>query len=472
MFLLNSALLLHFVKMNYWIRKTFEFNQSKNRLIVVLLNIAVGNRCEEIYYALLKARREEKRTLFFRVYHLLPWKFGFRFTNHSVLHINSPFNVNDKWILRFFGNLLLSAILVPGSFCKIIALATSNRTSNNSFLNLVNLLLSLFIKLNPVSTEPDACGWESLWVSQNNVKGFSWEHVEKMEWRKQIDTPLPVRLNSRKWNTAHRIRLKMGIPEGDWFMCLHVREGGFHRNWENSKNRNADISNYIKAIEHVTDRGGWVVRLGDSSMKRLPKINKVIDYPFTPFKCALMDVYLISECRFYSGTASGIFDMAILFQKPMVLANIYTWIDSSPPRRGDLGILKHFYSKSKGRYLSVQEILEVPPEKQGGYSGFNSDDDVEMHENSPEEIYDLFVEFLENFEQRKEEGLSALQKMYTEKFYEYGKKALLECKTVTVHETDERTIFQKYRFAAKVCGFNGTLGRGFLKENWEKSSRS
>ena len=131
-------------------------------------------------------------------------------------------------------------------------------------------------------------------------------------------------------------------------------------------------------------------------MKKLPNIERVIDYPFTHFKCALMDVYLISECRFYSGTASGIFDMAILFQKPMVLANIYSWIDSSPPRQGDLGILKHFYSKSKGRYLSVQEILEVPPEKQG-YSEFNRDEDLEMHENSPEEIYDLFVEFFRKF---------------------------------------------------------------------------
>ena len=457
--------------MNFWTRKTFEFNQSKKKLIVVLLNIPVGNRCEEIYYALLKARREGKRTLFFRVYHFLPWKFGFRYTNHSVLHITSPFNANEKWVLRFFGNLLLSAILVPGSVCKRIPLAIKSRISNYFVLKPVNLLLSFFIKVNPVMTEPIASGWESLWVSQNNIKRFSWENVKRMEWKKQIGTPLPIKMNPRKWKVAHKMRLKMGIPESDWFMCLHVREGGFHSDWESSKHRNADISNYIKAIEYVTANGGWVVRLGDSSMKKLPNIERVIDYPFTHFKCALMDVYLISECRFYSGTASGIFDMAILFQKPMVLANIYSWIDSSPPRQGDLGILKHFYSKSKGRYLSVQEILEVPPEKQG-YSEFNRDEDLEMHENSPEEIYDLFVEFLENFELRNEESLSGLQKQYTRRFYEQGKKALLECKTVTVQDTDEGTMFQKYRFAAKVCGFQGTLGRRYLAENSEISSRN
>ncbi len=73
----SSLLILCFVKMNFWARKTFEFNQSKNKLIVVLLNIPVGNRCEEIYYALLKARNERKRTLFFRVYHFYPGNSAF-----------------------------------------------------------------------------------------------------------------------------------------------------------------------------------------------------------------------------------------------------------------------------------------------------------------------------------------------------------------------------------------------------------
>jgi putative glycosyltransferase (TIGR04372 family) len=457
--------------MNFWKRKTFELNQSKNKLIVLLLNIPVGNRCEEIYYALLKARREGKRTLFFRVYHLLPWKFNFRYTNNSVLHIKSPFNANEKWILSLFGNILLSAILLPGSVCKRVPTAINKRIRNNFFLKPIYWLLSLLIKVNPVLTEPIACGWESLWAPGKDLEEFSWADVEGMEWRKQIGTPLPIEMCPKKMERAHKIRLKMGIPEGDWFICLHIREGGFHKDWESSKYRNADIFNYTKAIEYVTGKGGWVVRLGDTSMKKLPKINRVIDYPFTPFKSALMDVYLISECRFYSGTTSGIFDMAILFQKPMVLANIYTWIDSSPPRRGDLGILKHFYSKSKGRYLSVQEILEIPPEKQG-YSEFNKDEELQMHENSPEEIYDLFVEFYENFEHRQEEDLSELQKEYARSFYEQGRKALLECKIVTGNDTAEGIMFQKYRFAAKVCGFNGTLGRGFLEKNWEKSSRS
>ena len=42
-------------------------------------------------------------------------------------------------------------------------------------------------------------------------------------------------------------------------LCVYMFvEGGFHSDWESSKHRNADISNYIKAIEYVTaNGGGW-----------------------------------------------------------------------------------------------------------------------------------------------------------------------------------------------------------------------
>ena len=161
------------MKMNFWTRKTFEFNQSKDKLLVLLLNIPVGNRCEEIYYGLLKARREGKRTLFFRVYHLLPCKFGFRYTNHSILHINSPFNANEKWILSLFGNILLSAFLVHGSLCKRILVAINIRIRNNFFLKRIYLLLALYIKFNPDFTELMYCVCDSLFVPKKIVNKFS-----------------------------------------------------------------------------------------------------------------------------------------------------------------------------------------------------------------------------------------------------------------------------------------------------------
>ena len=57
---------------------------------------------------------------------------------------------------------------------------------------------------------------------------------------------------------------------------MHVREGGFKNDWNNPLNVN--IQNCIDSIREITSRGGHVVRLGDATMQKLPKIEGLIDY--------------------------------------------------------------------------------------------------------------------------------------------------------------------------------------------------
>ena len=114
----------------------------------------------------------------------------------------------------------------------------------------------------------------------------------------------------------------MGLPNNAWFVCLHVRDGGYCGDHQQASTRNADIMNYLDAIEEVTSPGGWVVRMGDSNMPRLPPVKQVIDYPFLAEKCALMDIYLIKECQLYMGMPSGILDVAMLFQRPTIVTNL------------------------------------------------------------------------------------------------------------------------------------------------------
>ena len=51
----------------------------------------------------------------------------------------------------------------------------------------------------------------------------------------------------------------------NWYVLLHVRSTSDN----NFSHRNSDITNYKKAIEFITSRGGFVVRIGDKSMKKL-----------------------------------------------------------------------------------------------------------------------------------------------------------------------------------------------------------
>ena len=65
---------------------------------------------------------------------------------------------------------------------------------------------------------------------------------------------------------------KFGIDENQWFVCLHVRESGSKVDKENF--RNFKIQEYFKAIEYITEQGGYVFRVGDSAMSELPKMKK------------------------------------------------------------------------------------------------------------------------------------------------------------------------------------------------------
>jgi len=112
-----------------------------------------------------------------------------------------------------------------------------------------------------------------------------------------------------------------GMNKTDWFTSLHVRDNGFYKRGAVDAFRNADIDTYKLAIEAVTDDGGWLIRIGDSSMKPLPKMRHVIDYALSKEKSDWMDVFLCAQCLFFIGTSSGMYPIAMAFGRPVVATN-------------------------------------------------------------------------------------------------------------------------------------------------------
>jgi hypothetical protein len=95
----------------------------------------------------------------------------------------------------------------------------------------------------------------------------------------------------------------LGLPEGAWFVCVHAREGGYSPTDEVlHAHRNSDIENLIPAMKYIVASGGWVVRVGDSSMKPLPTMSNVIDYAHHPLKSPRLDVILGASCKFILGS--------------------------------------------------------------------------------------------------------------------------------------------------------------------------
>ncbi len=407
----------------------------------------IGNCAEEVFYGLLKARRGRKKLLLLSMGELF-WKFRVPVANRELYELESPYLVGrGRSFLQFLGRLLLT--LFFGGPRIVYHLVHKVRRFLHRFLPVPRYEVQFSFPL---------IGRSSLW-SPAGIKGFSWKIVDEMKWPEQFETPIEVRLSGGKRRWAEKERLRMGVPLHDWFVCLHVREGGFRNDWDHSW-RNASIQNYLPAIRLITESGGWVIRMGDPTMTHLPPMDRVIDYAHSPFKGALMDLYLMSACRFFWGTNSGLQEVARLFGKQELLVNLSDWTVSFPLKRESLALLKHVYSRSQNRFFSVKELLEEPLDRVVSQCFRNLHDDWELVENSPDEIRDLVAEFLAT---PSGGGGSELQAEFKRKRKEQIDRGLpLAC---LAREARVNAV-EQYRFASRVSAARGRLGEKYLEQNW------
>ncbi|MDC0253303.1 TIGR04372 family glycosyltransferase [Bacteriovoracales bacterium] len=412
--------------------------------IVTPLFYSIGNASEELYFANLKARRDNKKLIV-----LSPFLFteflGYKFCNKGLFELESEYTISKTHkFIEFVLRLLLTIFFIPTRGMAVVLRSKFQ----------INLIEDYYFP---------RIGIRSLWMLPG-VSDFEWTTSDKVLWKKEFSDPLRIFLGKKQKLLSLKKCKEFGIPEESKFVCIHVREGGFKNDFDRRPYRNADIFNYIPAIEELTARGYWVIRLGDSSMKRLPKMEKVIDYPFTPQKSSYMDMFLIQECDFYIGMHSGVLDTAFMFQKRILMVNMYNWTLGYPLKSCDRGILKHIFSKKKGRFLSVEEILN------GSWKLQNTegmlDDNFEMLENTKDEIRSAVVEFLDDSgivnDLQKKANLARVRNTYV----------LFESSDCPPGENiKDLPLLEKYRYASRVKAASGFLCQGFLHKNWEINDR-
>ena len=186
---------------------------------------------------------------------------------------------------------------------------------------------------------------------------------------------------------------QLGLPEGAWFICVHAREGGYSPIDESlHTERNSDIESYFSAIRLVVAKGGWVIRIGDPSMKRLPIMNNVIDYAHHPMKSARLDIILCASCKFMLGSTSGICLISNIFGIPAAIANMIPVADLWYGRR-DISIPKRIWSQKQNKYLNFEESLKFP------HGHFKYADQylkarLTLIDNDQEDIADLTTEMM------------------------------------------------------------------------------
>ena len=205
-----------------------------------------------------------------------------------------------------------------------------------------------------------------------------------------------VDIEKRKKKKCYKIIENLNLEKRK-IVCLHVRDHGYYNDIGRRNYRNSNINNYVSLINYLIKKNYFVIRIGDKSAKKLKMVDKYfIDYPFTNLKSEIMDLYLLQICHFYIGTPSGPMDTAYLFNKPILLTNLYDIYPSFPRKRNDRGVFRKIIKKENGKILSPSEFANLSLHYHQTEVNIN---DYHFEENSSEELLNATKEFVHNLEQ-------------------------------------------------------------------------
>lgn len=276
-----------------------------------------------------------------------------------------------EWVIQFghMGYLdLYQRMRALGMYpaANYVLLAPKEKTSNEH-------LLSYLEQYYTVVRDPDLVSelfpWQRILADGFNAYPGEGDHAEhwtrtaaraQIEWGKQRRKPL-LTLSPRDRSAGADLLAKLGIPDGAWYVGLHVREGSFYRETRGhmSVHRNADIDDYFPAIKAITERGGYVIRLGDASMRPLPGVPGVVDYAHSPQKSAAADIFFCATSRFIIGTTSGLTNASLCFGTPMLIVNSISSDWQLWSADTDF-ILKRVRTITEKRFLSLRETYSDP----------------------------------------------------------------------------------------------------------------
>lgn len=215
--------------------------------------------------------------------------------------------------------------------------------------------------------------------------------------------PPLLKLNADDVEWGDLMLRKLGLPDQAWFVCVHAREGGYSPIDETlHSHRNSNIENTIPAMQEIIRRGGWVLRIGDSSMRPLKKMEKVIDYAHHPAKSERLDIVLCAKARFLLGNTSGIAVVSSTFGTPCALANMIPlgvlWFNPF-----DISIPKLLRHQSSKKILTIESVLgsEIANYQ---YALQYKVKGLIVEENSAEDIRCLTVEMLDQLDGKIKKG--------------------------------------------------------------------
>jgi putative glycosyltransferase (TIGR04372 family) len=268
-----------------------------------------------------------------------------------------------------------------------------------------------------------------------------------------------ITLDAITESQSQRILKKIGVQEGQDFVCLHVREGVYRNDANRRPYRNSNIENYYELIKFLVSKNIFIIRMGRKSEKPLGIKNKFIyDLPFSEFKYDFFDLYLMKQCKFFIGDQSGLTDLAVLLSKDCLKTNMLRIFELLPTTIKSRSICKIPLLKKNKKFLNLKEYLDLP------YTYHHSEfinQELDFVENSTEDLYLLGQEYYNliyaNNKNNPEILLTDVQKRFN--------KMLLERFSEMYAKDEElKNFYRPYCFFRWVKSIRGAYSSFFLEK--------
>ncbi len=297
------------------------------------------------------------------------------------------------------------------------------------------------------------------WVLQyhrNDIEfsdAYSWSEIKKRDTDYKnvaYNGSFEVILNAEEQEIIHKMQL------GSEFVCIYNRDNEYYkyrgleidteRYRYGTGARNMSIEDYKLLGEEYHKREVPLIRMGCHVADHV-ELEGIIDYA-NKYRTEKLDFYLISKCKFFMESNSGIMNIALIFNIPLVMVNscVISFggdiVAPTKPER-DLIITKKLWYQGQNRYLSLDEMLFM----EGRFKSYELFDayceiGVVFHSNSQKELFDVAEEMRNRL-------------------------------NGTIIYTEQDEILQKrYRFILErniqISGnhyYDGRFGTNFLREN-------
>ncbi len=244
-------------------------------------------------------------------------------------------------------------------------------------------------RLEPLAHTLEYC---SDWLKVPNLGRLfapSWGPALITAWEEKRYPP-PLTLDPRQKERGWKILESLGVSRDTWFVITHVRYAVTHFT-DQVATRNADITTYFDAYREIVERGGVVLRLGNSAMPKLPQMSGVIDLAHGEQHPGWFDLFLASECRFMLGSSSGPCSLSALFGRPLVISNVAA--HCFPVSLNDIFLPKLYREKASRRLLSFSES-HVSQFRYLFNSAVLAEYGVELVDNEPDDLRNATREML------------------------------------------------------------------------------